>query len=300
MFSDSAPAAEPRSLKRLMDPASIALVGASADPRSFGGFVLANLERFGYRGQVHLVSRSSTEIGGRACFASVEQLPADIDVAVLAIPEAGVLDAVRALAARGCHAAVLFASGYAETGDAGRARQQQLVEAAGAMALVGPNCMGYTNFACGLALTFEPLQAPPADAAGPRIAVIAQSGFMAATMREAFVGRGLAPSHVFSTGNEASVGVEDVLAHSLADPGSQLVAVYAEQIRRPPLFLRLARQARASGKPIVLLMPGRSERAREAAASHTGALAADHALAAALLAREAVVVVDTLDELFDC
>ena len=287
-----------RPMDRLLAPRSVAIVGASADPRSFGGFVLGNLERFGWAGTLHLVSRSSPEIGGRACVRDVADLPEGIDVAVLAIPEAGVLDAVRALAARGCHAAVLFASGYAETGEAGRARQQALVEAAGAMALVGPNCMGYTHFAEGLALTFEPLE-PPATRGGPGIAVVAQSGFMAATLRDAFVGRGLPLTHVFSTGNEASVGIEDVLAHGLADPATRVIALYAEQVRRPALFLALAAQARAAGKPIVLLMPGRSERARHAAASHTGALAGDHATATALLAREAVVVVDTLDELFD-
>lgn len=291
-----------RPLGPILEPASVAIVGASADRRAFGGFVLGNLLRFGWSGALHLVSRSSTEIEGRPCVSSVDELPPGVDVAVLAIPEAGVLDAVRALAARGCKAAVLFASGYAETGDEGRARQQALQQAAGGMALVGPNCMGYTNFENGLALTFEaiaPLATPRTDAAAPGIAVVAQSGFMAATLRDAFVGRGLPISRVFSTGNEASLGVEDVLAHEIDAPGTRVVAVYAEQLRRPALFLALARRARAAGKPIVLLMPGRSARAREAAASHTGALAGDHATAMALLQREAVVTVDTLDELFD-
>lgn len=286
-------------LQRLLQPGSIAIVGASADPRSFGGFVLGNLRRFGYRGALHLVSRSSREIDGLPCVATPDDLPEDLDVAVLAIPEAGVLDAVRTLAARRCHAAVLFASGYAETGDEGRTRQQALLQAAGPMALVGPNCMGYTNFAQGVPLTFELLEPYATASRGAAIGVVAQSGFMAATLRDAFIGRGLPLSTVFSTGNEASVGVEDVLAHYLADAGTGVVAMYAEQIRRPALFLRLARQARAAGKPIVLLMPGRSERARHAAASHTGALAGDHATATALLRREAVAVVDTLDELFD-
>jgi acyl-CoA synthetase (NDP forming) len=104
---------------------------------------------------------------------------------------------------------------------------------------------------------------------------------------------------VASTGNEASVGVEDVIAHYLTDPQTRVITAYVEQVRRPRLFLQLARQAREAGKPIVLLMPGRSARAREAAQSHTGALAGDHATASVLLKREAVVCVDSLDELFD-
>jgi acyl-CoA synthetase (NDP forming) len=299
-----------RPLGRVLQPRSIALVGASADPRSFGGFVLANLERFSYAGALHLVSRSSAEIGGRACVKTVDELPEGIDLAVLAIPEAGVLDAIRGLAARRCHAAVLFASGYAETGDEGRAKQAELAavaEAAG-MLIVGPNCMGFTHFAAGVPVTFELLEPAMVGGAGSSeslgaghggIGIVAQSGFMAATMRDAFLGRGLPVTCQFSTGNEASVGVEDVLGAYLADPAVRVVAVYAEQVRRPRLFLQLARQARKVGKPIVLLMPGRSERARHAAASHTGALAGDHASASVLLQREAVVVVDTLDELFD-
>lgn len=287
-------------LDRILRPRSIAIVGASADPRSFGGFVQANLERFGYEGRLHLVSRSSAEIHGRACVKAVDELPEGIDLAVLAIPEAGVLDAVKGLAARRCHAAVLFASGYAEAGDEGRAKQQQLAAAAreAGILLVGPNCMGFSNLAAGIPVTFEPLPARPREAR-PGVGVVAQSGFMAANLRDAFLGRGVPVTSVFSTGNEVSVCVEDVLAHYIADAQTRVIAVYVEQIRRPQAFLQLAAQARAAAKPLVLLMPGRSARAREAAQSHTGALAGDHATATALLQREAVVAVDALDELLD-
>ncbi|MEZ5649309.1 MAG: acetate--CoA ligase family protein [Burkholderiaceae bacterium] len=295
-----------RPVESLIRPRSIAIIGASADPRSFGGFVSGNLARFGYGGALHLVSRSSDEIDGRPCVRTIDELPTDIDLAVLAIPEAGVLDAVQALGRRRCRSAVLFASGYAETGDEGRARQQALAEVAHAsgIAVVGPNCMGFTNFADRVPVTFEPLAAPQAFA--PRsgghcvpVAVLAQSGAMAANMRDAMLGRGLPISLVFSTGNEVSVGIEDVLAHCIDDAGIGVIALYAEQIRRPGLFLALAARARAAGKPVVLLMPGRSARAREGAASHTGALAGDHASAITMLRRQAVVCVDTLDELFD-
>ena len=288
------------SLHRVLQPRSIAIVGASADPRAFGGFVQANLERFGYEGELHLVSRSSAEIGGRACVQTVEELPQGIDLAVLAIPEAGVLAAVEGLAARHCHAAVLFASGYAEAGDEGQARQQALAATAreAGILLVGPNCMGFSNLAAGIPVTFEPLPARPRETR-PGVGVVAQSGFMAANLRDAFLGRGVPVTSVFSTGNEVSVCVEDVLAHYIADAQTRVIAVYAEQIRRPPTFLKLAAQARDAAKPLVLLMPGRSARAREAAQSHTGAFAGDHATAMALLQREAVVAVDTLDELLD-
>lgn len=262
--------------------------------------MLGNLERFGYTGAIHLVSRSSTEINGRPCVGSVDALPSGIDLAVLAIPEAGVLDAVRGLAERGTHAAVLFASGYAEAGEEGRAKQEELVRVAreAGILLLGPNCMGFTHFQAGIPLTFEPIAPYPADGQ-PGVGVVAQSGAMAANVRDAFIGRDLPLTAVVSTGNEASLGLEDVLAHYIADPQTRVIVVYAEQVRRPRTFLRLAREAREAGKPMVMLMPGRSARAREAAQSHTGALAGDHATASVALAREAVVLVDSLDELFD-
>ena len=296
-MSHTAPLA---SMDFILRPRSIAIVGASADPRSFGGFVQGNLDRFGYAGELHLVSRSSDEIQGRPCVRSIEALPQGIDLAVLAIPEAGVLDAVRQLAARGCRAAVLFASGYAEAGPEGQAKQAELARVAreAGIALVGPNCMGFTNLAQGIPVTFEPL-ATRARETRPGAAVLAQSGFMAANLRDALLARGVPVTTVFSTGNEVSVQVEDVLAALIEDEPSRVITLYVEQIREPARFLALAARARAVGKPLALLMPGRSARAREAAQSHTGALAGDHATAMALLRREAVVCVDTLDELID-
>jgi acetate---CoA ligase (ADP-forming) len=259
-------------VQHIIRPRSIVIVGASADPRSFGGFVQGNLERFAYSGVLHLVSRSSDEINGRPCVKTVDELPEGIDLAVLAIPESGVLDTVKALAARRCKAAVLFASGYAEAGEEGQRKQAELARVAQAsgILLVGPNCMGFTNLAAGIPVTFEPL-APRAPETRPGVGVVAQSGFMAANLRDAYLGRGVPVTTVFSTGNEVSVCVEDVLAALIADPQTRVITVYVEQIRRPTVFLQLAAQARAAGKPLVLLMPGRSARAREAAQSHTGA-----------------------------
>lgn len=284
----------------MLRPRSIAIVGASADPRSFGAFVLANLDRYGYAGDLHLVSRGSRELGGRPCVATVDELPEGIDLAVLAIPEAGVPDALRGLIARKAHAALLFASGYAEAGDAGRARQDALASMAreGGILLVGPNCMGFTNLAASLPVTFEPLPVLPAPARAG-VGVVAQSGFMAANLRESFLARGLPTAIVFSTGNEADVSVEDVIAQYVIDDAVGVIVVYAEQIRRPAAFLALVQQGLQRGKPTVLLMPGRSARAREAAQSHTGALAGDHATACAVLEREGVVMARSLDELVD-
>ena len=290
----------PALVARLLQPASIAIIGVSADARSLGGVVLGNLERFGYRGDIHLVSRNSPEVSGRACVQTVDQLPHGIDVAVLTVPEAAVLDTVQACGARGVGAVVVFASGYAEAGPEGEARQEVLAAAARAagIALAGPNCMGLTNFRAGIPLTFESIEPYPSSGA-PGVSIVAQSGAMANNIREAMIGRGLPITHSVSTGNEAVLSLEDYVEYFIADVNTLVIAVYAEQVRQPLRFLELAGRARAAGKPIVLTMIGRSERAREAAQSHTGALTGDYATASALLGAEAVIVAATLDELFD-
>jgi acyl-CoA synthetase (NDP forming) len=288
-------------LDRLLRPRSVAIVGVSTEPGHMGGSVLANLERCHFDGPIHLVSRSRPEIGGRATVPSIDDLPHGVDVAVLVIPQSAVIDAIAALGRRGVGGAIVFASGYAEVGDAGRADQEKLAAAARAanVAMLGPNCIGMCSFSVGAALTFEfNVERPPADA-GPKIGMAAQSGAMAAIMRMAFIAKGLGITFYISTGNEADLTAEDFLGALIDDDETEVAALFVEQIRKPQKFLELARRARAIGKPIVLMHPGRSQRARTSARSHTGALAGDHAVMTAMLRHAAVNVVDTLEELVD-
>lgn len=287
---------------RLLQPQSIAVVGASDDVRSVGGLVVSNVERWDYPGRIHLVSRSREHVRGRPCVPSIDDLPDGIDAAVLVVPQAAVHEAVAACGRKGFGGVVVFASGYAELGDEGRAQQDALAEVARAhgLALLGPNCMGFANLADRVPLTFESL-APSAVAAYAQasVAVLAQSGAMNGNMRQALQAKGLDVAYAISTGNEAGLAVEDVLAHLVEHSAAQVFALFVEMIRQPQVFLQAARRARALGKAIVLMHPGRSERSREAAQSHTGALAGDHALMQVLVEREGVLVVDSMDELFD-
>jgi acyl-CoA synthetase (NDP forming) len=166
------------------------------------------------------------------------------------------------------------------------------------MALLGPNCIGFTNFVDGVAMTFEPLGAPR-ERCRRGVAVIAQSGAMTTNLRVALLAKDVAVASAVSTGNEAVTGIEDFLADALAGDATDMVVMFVEQVRRPALFLDLVRRARVRRIPIVMLHPGRTERARVAAQSHTGALAGDHAVMSCVLANEDVLILDTLDELFD-
>ena len=285
--------------ERLLRPRSLAVVGASPEPFSLGGNVLANIERFGFDGDLHLVSRSRTEINGRACVPTIDDLPAGVDTVVLVVPVPAVKEAIAACVRRGVGGAIVFASGFGELGEEGRRAQDEIAAMAkqAGIALLGPNCLGLINFIEQVPLTFEPVQ--PVVPSGPGICAIAQSGAMAGNIRMALHGGNVPVAYTFSTGNEAVLGAEDVIGGLIDDPAVQLFSVFVEQIRHPKRFLTLAAQARRRGKPIVLMHPGRSARSREAAKSHTGALAGDHAVMRAFVASEGVVLVESLDELFD-
>ncbi|HXQ50087.1 MAG TPA: acetate--CoA ligase family protein [Stellaceae bacterium] len=291
----------PLSVARLLRPRSVAIVGASPDAGAIGNNVLVNLERSGFTGEIHLVSRNRTEIAGRPCVRTIDDLPPGIDAVVLVVPEAAVLEAVEACVRRQAGSAVVFASGFAEGGAEGRDKQARIEDAArgGGLVLCGPNCIGFTNFVDGVALTFEPLQNEGGPRASTGALVLAQSGAMTTNLRLALLAKGVPVAQAISTGNEAVAGVEDFLADALERDAISLVALFIEQVRRPRLFLELMRRARAKRIPVVMLHPGRTARARDAALSHTGALAGDHALMTTVLEGESVLLVDTLDEMFD-
>src|SRR5262249_25074161 len=295
-----ASSAEMSGLARLMRPRTVAIVGATPEPGTIGGAVLANLDRRSCQGNIDLVSRRAKEINGRPCVAAIDERPDGIDAAVLVVPQQAVVDAVAACGRRGIGGVVAFASGFAEVGDDGRAEQERLVATAraGGVRRRGRNCIGFTNSADGVGLTFETI-APGAIAGRPAVGAVTQSGALAGALRIALSAKGLGVSYAISTGNEADLTAEDFVAFLLADPQTRAVALFLEQIRQPQKFLSLAREARALRKPIVLLHPGKSARARESASTHTGALAGDHAVMSAILCHEAVVLVDSIDELID-
>lgn len=288
------------SLERLLRPRSVAIVGASDKPGALGASVLSNLDRSGYAGAIHLINPKRTEIGNRPCLASIDDLPDGVDAAVLAVPRAAVLPSIEALARRRVGAAVIFSAGFAEGGEEGLADQGEITRIASEVGMVieGPNCLGMVNHVDRIPLTFIETAS---EALGARagIAIVSQSGAMAAVLGVTFASRDLGLSYSISTGNEAASGVEDYVEFLVEDTSTRVIAMIVEQFRKPARFLAAAHKAHAKGKRIVLLHPGRSSAARESAATHTGAMAGDYQVMRTKVERAGVILVETLEELGD-
>jgi acyl-CoA synthetase (NDP forming) len=296
----SSAASRAQDVTPLMRPRSIGVVGVSANAGAIGNVIVANLERFAYGGEVHLVSRGRREVEGRACVPSIDELPLGLDVVLLCVPADVVVASVRSCAERKARSVVVYAAGFAEAGEEGAEAQREITrisEEAG-MPVLGPNCLGITNFVDGVTLSFGPADVRLCgDQAS--LAVVAQSGGMMGNIRLASFARGVSLSHTISTGNEAGAGIEDFLAFLIDDAHTSAIALFVEQVRRPQLFLRLLRAARERHKPVILLHPGRGRRAQASAASHTGALAGDHAVMRTMVQACGAVLVETIEELID-
>jgi acyl-CoA synthetase (NDP forming) len=285
---------------RLLRPRSIALVGASSKPGSLSETVLENLERAEYSGTLHLIHPKRPVIRGRQCLGAVEELPVGVDCAVLAIPGAGVLASVRACAERRVGSVIVFSAGFAEAGEQGRAEQRELNRIAreSGMVLEGPNCLGMVNYVDRIPLTF--VVTPPQKSCDARgAAILSQSGALAAVIAVNMRHYRIPLTYSVSTGNEASTGIEDFLEYLLDDASTRVFALVVEQFRQPRRFLQLAKRARAAGKIIVLLHPGRSQAARASAATHTGAITGSYDVMHTLVTNAGVIHVDSMEELVD-
>ncbi|MEO5706480.1 MAG: acetate--CoA ligase family protein [Alteraurantiacibacter sp.] len=288
-------------IDRLLRPKSVAVIGASDRHGALGATLLNNLVQYEFAGDIYPVNPKRDELLGLKVCHSVDELPQGIDCAVLAIPRPFVIDTVRQLAERGCGAVVIYAAGFSEAGEEGARDQAELARIAGeyGMVIEGPNCLGATNYVDRIPLSFVEtnMKTPPADARA--VGIASQSGALAAVLATALHPRAVYVSTSVSTGNEAGSGVEDYVEWLVDDPATNVIALYVETLRRPRAFINALRRARAAGKPVVMLHPGKSSRAAESAATHTGAMAGDHALMKAKLTREGVIFAETLEELAD-
>ena len=283
------------SLRPFFQPRSVAVIGASARRGTIGGELFRNVLEADFAGAVYPVNRGGEPVGGVAGYTSCAELPTTVDLAVICVPGASVLDAAREALETGVRALCVISAGFAETGSDGEARQDELlalVRAHGAR-LVGPNCLGIASSAVRLNATFA-RRALPAG----RVAFSSQSGALGLALLEEADGRGLGLSSFLSIGNKADVSSNDLLEYWEEDEATDLILLYLESFGNPRKFARVAGRV-ARSKPILAMRSGTSRAGARAASSHTAALASSDAAVDALFWQAGVLRLRTLEELLD-
>jgi len=285
------------SLTPLLRPRSVAVIGASRRRGSIGAEVFHNLLAAGFPGPVYPVNPTSAVVQSVRAWPSIEAVPDEVDLAVLVVPAAQVLETAEACGRKGVRALVVITAGFAETGAAGRALQEQVLDVVRryGMRMVGPNCLGLQNAdpAVNLDATFAPTF-PPAG----NVAVSSQSGALGLAILEHARQLGLGISQFISAGNAADVTATDLVEHWGSDPDTSVILLYLESLGDPRKFLPVARRV-SRKKPIAVVKSGRTAAGARAASSHTGSLAGADVAVDALLGQAGILRTDTIDELFD-
>jgi acetate---CoA ligase (ADP-forming) len=281
-------------LTSLFRPRSVALVGAS-DKSTFSLLAYRNLVEFGLGDRTYLVNRRGATTHGRPTVTSCAHIGEPVDVAYLMVPQAAMLEALRDAAEAGIRNACVLSSGYAETGDAGRAAQAELVAHAASlgMVLLGPNHLGFANFTDGVPVC----SVPGLPRQGGPVALLSQSGASSAAMLDFASLANVGLSYLVTLGNEAMITAGHVLDFLVDDPGTRAVAVFMETVRDPAVFRRAARRAAAAGKAVVVLKAGSSALSARTAAAHTGALVGDDRVISSVFEDLGVIRVDSIEDM---
>ena len=285
------------SLRPVFEPRTVAVIGVSRRRGSIGAEIFHNLSAGGFTGTVVPVNPHAEEVGGVTAYRSVRDVRGDVDLAVVAVPAAAVVDVVDDCIAKRVGAIVVISAGFGETGEQGRGVELALrerVRAAG-IRMIGPNCMGVVNTdpAFHLNASFSPTFPPEGQ-----IAFSSQSGALGLAILEYAQQLNLGLSTFASVGNKADVSANDLLEYWEHDDRTQVILLYLESFGNPRRFREIARRV-TRRKPIVAVKAGRSSSGAKAASSHTGALAANDTIVDALFRDSGVIRTETLEELFD-
>lgn len=285
-------------VRAVLEPRSIAVVGASRRADRVGGAVLRNLLASGFDGPLHAINPAADEVQGVPAAAALAELSDPVDLAVVAVPAADVVAVAREAAARGVRALVVLSAGFGESGPAGAERERELLDVCrgAGIRLVGPNCLGVLNTdpAHALNATFAPGAPPPGD-----IGFVTQSGALGLALIDLAAVEGVGVSSFASVGNRADLTANDLLEYWEQDPRTGVALLYIESFSDPRRFARVARRVGRT-KPVVVVKSGGSRSGARAAGSHTGALlAASEGPAQALFEQAGVIRTETLSELLD-
>ncbi|MBL6459245.1 acetate--CoA ligase family protein [Belnapia sp. T6] len=294
------PLRDPASLRRLLSPRSVAVVGVSADPMGFGARSIGNLRGFAGKAWAVNPKYAGQELHGFPCLASIADLPEAPDCVLLALPRTGIMPAIEACIARRVGGVIVFASGYGETGLEERIAEEEALRRRcreAGLPLVGVNCLGIVDHVLKAGVTFMPEYARMTAPAGG-VAITSQSGALGYALMQA-AERGYSVCHMTTAGNATDLDICDLAAYQLSMPECRAVALAVEGLRDGRRLALLGEAARRAGKPIVVLKLGRGEAGAAAAVSHTGSLAGSAAAWSAAFRRAGMVEVEDFDALLE-
>lgn len=280
---------------------SVVVVGASEDQGRIGGAPIFILRKYGYEGRIYGLNPKYTTVQGVPCYATPEEIPEPVDVAIFSVAAANMKDILPRLKRRGLKGAVIFSAGFGEAGPEGKALQAWLSSYAreNRIAILGPNCVGQISFSTRRCLTFANAVTVLPPSAPGRVALLSQSGGVATNIWADAVLSGTRFSHLVTTGNEADMGFVDYLHHFSRDPATDIVLGYIEALTDGAAFCEGAARMRRAGKPLILIKVGKSATGRDAVSSHTGLLSSDDAGYQAAFDRHGVIRVSSLQDLND-
>jgi acyl-CoA synthetase (NDP forming) len=286
-------------LDALFRPKNVAVIGASSDRNRIGGRPVA-FSKYAFKGAIIPINPTRDEIQGLRAYPSIIDVPGAVDQAIIAVPAKAAMQAADECIAKGVKVAVMFSSGFAETGSEGRRMQEDLAArcAAGGMKLLGPNSLGMFNVHAGLYSTFSSYFDPLWPRTGP-VSIVSQSGAFGTYFLAIAAERGLGFSHFVATGNEADIDVAECVAWLADDPDTGVIMIYLEGCRDGARLRAALARAHANRKPVIAMKVGVSDTGVAAIASHTGSLAGSDQVFDAVFRESNVHRAHSLDELVD-
>jgi acetyltransferase len=291
---------ENSSVHSLINPQSVAIIGASDSTESWAGRVFQYLTQFGNKGKIFPVNPKYKELKGFPCYESIDKIPEPADVVTIAIPAASVFDVLDKARVAAVKNAVIISSGFAERDGNGRKLQAELIRRAAAanIRILGPNCLGLINASAGTVLSSTQALLSGRLPLGP-VSIVAHSGAFAGSLLSQLADRGTGIRYWVSTGNEADLELSDFIDYFCDDPETTVIAMFVEGIRNGSRFLQAMQKIRETGKIGIALKIGRSAVASGIAKSHTAALTGSDEAYDAVFRKFGIIRVDTLEELAD-
>ncbi len=284
-------------LKYLFEPRSVAIVGASKDQWKSGGMFINNMLKDKYSGTIYPVNPGEPDIMGLKCYPGIADIPAELDLAILAIPSSAIVPAMEDCARKRVKFAVVHAVGFSEMGAPGKELEKEMIAVArsGGVRIVGPNCMGIFT-SKGRINTVVPYASLPLEPGG--VGFVGQSGWASETMLRLGSARGLRFSGIISIGNQSDLTIQDLIGYWGSDPDTRVIAAYVEGLKDARRFMEIAREV-SRCKPVIIWKGGSSEMGARSAASHTGSLAGDYQVFQAMCRQTGIIAAASMEEVID-